>query len=77
MALVSTFESFTNVVETLNDEEKVPEDQLHKHMNELDDEEKQKLLEFVQKPQSGGGMPRCYPLSYMQGNFAFHELKKY
>jgi hypothetical protein len=38
--------------------------------------EPEKLLKFIKSEQGGGGMAKCYPLSYIQGNFAFHTVKK-
>ena len=34
-------------------------------------------MEFIKSAKGGGGMAKCYPLSYLQGNFAYHELKEF
>ena len=40
-------------------------------------EEPEKLMEFIKSEEGGCGMAKCYPLSYLQGNFAFHSLKEF
>lgn len=75
VTLVSSFEKFSNLLANgeLDDEEMIQADALQKHMAEQ--EEPEKLMEFIKSERGGGGMAKCYPLSLLQSNFAFHEIK--
>ena len=39
------------------------------------EEDSEGLMEFIKSEKGGGGMAKCYPLSYLQGSFAYHALK--
>ena len=41
-----------------------------------DRENPEQILDFIMSEEGGGGMPKCYSLSYIQGVFAYNELKK-
>ena len=73
MALLSTFDHFSSLAGELTEDDMVAEDVLQKHLASQDDPEK--VLEFIKSKHGGGGMAKCYPLSYLQGNFAYHHLK--
>ena len=61
--LISTFKEFSNIQESLEAEDMVPPDVLEKHLAEQDDPEQ--IRDFIMSEQGGGGMAKCYPLSYL------------
>ena len=71
---MSIFEgNYNSIGVELTESDLVPDKILNEHIKEQDEPEK--LLEFIRSEQGGGGMPKCYPMSYLQGNFAYHHLK--
>lgn len=74
ISLISTFGEFSNLGLELSEEDKIPENALKQHLDEH--EEPEELIKFLKSDQGGGGMAKCYPVSYIQGNFAYHAVKK-
>jgi hypothetical protein len=44
------------------------------HLEQNSIENKQQLIDFIKSSRGGGGMAKCYPVSFIQGNFAHYHL---
>ena len=65
ISLVSVFEEFNNLLEEpLGEDDIVSEQVLQKQMSESK-EDSEELMEFIKSEKGGGGMAKCYPLSYL------------
>lgn len=54
----------------------VPEAQIDKHLEQHGTDDKQALKDFMTSEAGGKGIARCFPVSYLQGNFAYYYLDK-
>ena len=40
-----------------------------------DEKDFKRFEEYIKSEKAGGGIAKCHPLSYIQGNFAYYNLK--
>lgn len=79
MCMVDIFEDFSGLEQEMESTDYVPQSKVDQHLQQhagSDEEEKKKLDEYLKSKQGGGGIAKCYPLSFIQGNFAYYHLHK-
>ena len=63
-ALVTTFESFSNLLsDELTEDDFVAPNLIKENLG--DRENPDQILDFIMSEEGGGGMPKCYSLSYL------------
>ena len=59
----------------LTEKDYVSDRQLETHLEKETPKDKEALLQYIKSERGGKGLAKCYPLAYIQGNFAHYHLK--
>jgi len=77
ISMVDIFGDFQGLDLTLNkDEDYVLESTVLENLQRHKTQNTEELNAYLKSEQGGGGIAKCYPLSYIQGNFAYYHLFK-
>lgn len=74
ISLVDMFEDMEGLGVTLGKEDLIPEAQMKESLRSNAIPDKEALLKYLESAKGGGGIAKCYPMGYVQGNFTNYHL---
>ena len=75
MSFVDLFGDMAGLGLELTEKDYVSDRQLETHLAKETPKDKEALLQYIKSERGGKGLAKCYPLAYIQGNFAHYHLK--
>ena len=75
MSFVDLFGDMAGLGLELTEKDYVSDRQLETHLEKETPKDKEALLQYIKSERGGKGLAKCYPLAYIQGNFAHYHLK--
>ena len=74
VSLVETFKDFSGLELELTPNDYLPESKFRQNLQQHEDPAE--IEAYLKSEEGGKGQVKCYPMSYIQGNFAYYHLKK-